>query len=110
MQNIPNEASDLLKSKLKIQMAKQPTNRYWPYCLAIIYNSDNEYDDAISYYEKANALDANSLFVENIAKCYVGKKDYTKALDYADRALAMNPEDYDVVDLKADNIEPNGKI
>lgn len=110
MQNIPNEASDLLKSKLKIQMAKQPTNRYWPYCLAIIYNSDNEYDDAISYYEKANALDANSLFVENIAKCYVGKKDYTKALDYADRALAMNPEDYDVVDLKADILSRMGKF
>lgn len=110
MQNLPNEASGLLKSKLKIQMAKQPTNRYWPYCLAIIYNSDKEYDDAISYYEKANALDANSLFMENISKCYVGKKDYAKALDYADRALAMNPEDYDVVDLKADILSRMGKF
>lgn len=110
MQNLPNEASGLLKSKLKIQIAKQPTNRYWPYCLATMYNSDNEYDDAISYYEKANALDANSLFMENIAKCYIGKKNYTKALDYADRALAMNPEDYDVVDLKADILSRMGKF
>ncbi len=110
MQNLPDEASGLLKSKLKIKMAKQPANPYWPYCLAVIYNSDNGFDEAISYYEKANALDANSVFMENIAKCYVGKKDYAKALDYADRALAMNPEDYDVVDLKAEVLSQMGKF
>lgn len=110
MQNLPNEASTLLKSKLKIQMAKQPTNRYWPYCLAILCSSNNDFDEAISYYEKANSLDANSLFLENIAKCYIGKKEYDKALDYADRALAMNPDDYDVIDLKADILSSMGRF
>ncbi len=109
MQNIPANASELLRSKLKIQMAKQPTNRYWPYCLAVLANSNNNYDEAISYYEKAHTLDANSLFLENIAICYVSKQDYTRALDYADRALAMSPEDYDVINLKADILSRLGK-
>lgn len=109
MQRLPLEASNMLKSKLKIQMTKQPTNRYWPYCLAVIADANNEYNEAISFYEKANNLDANSLFLEKISKCYVYQRDYAKALDYADRALAMNPDDYDVVDLKADILSRMGK-
>lgn len=109
MQTLPKEASDLLKSKLKIQMTKQSTNRYWPYCLAILANSNNDYDESISYYKKANTLDANSLFLENIAKCYVSKGDYINALDYAERALSMSPEDYDVIDLKADILSLLGR-
>ena len=109
MQRLPLEASNMLKSKLKIQMTKQPTNRYWPYCLAIIADANSEYNEAISFYEKANSLDANSLFLEKISKCYVYQRDYAKALDYADRALAMAPDDYDVVDLKADILSRMGK-
>ena len=109
MQRLPLEASNMLKSKLKIQMTKQPANRYWPYCLAVIADANNEYNEAISFYEKANNLDANSLFLEKISKCYVYQRDYAKALDYADRALAMNPDDYDVVDLKADILSRMGK-
>ena len=109
MQTLPKEASDLLKSKLKIQMTKQSTNRYWHYCLAVLANSNNDYDESISYYKKANTLDANSLFLENIAKCYVSKEDYINALDYAERALSMSPEDYDVIDLKADILSHLGR-
>lgn len=108
MQSLPEEASSLIKSKLKIQMAKQPTNRYWPYCLATLAYSKNDYDEAIPYYEKAHELDANSVFMENISRSYMAKEDYGKALDYADRALAMSPDDYDVVDLKAEILSRMG--
>lgn len=101
MQNLPAEVSNMMKTKLKIQMAKQPANNYWPYCVAVVAKNDKDYDEAISYYEQANNIDANPVFPEDIAKCYVEKKDFARALDYADRALAMNPEDYEVIDLKA---------
>lgn len=110
MQDLPKEALALLKAKLKIQMAKQPTNKYWPYCLATIAQSGEEYDSAISYYQQAHSLDANSLFLENISKCYMWKKDYHDALDYAERALSMSPEDYDVIDLKADILSRLGRF
>lgn len=109
MPRLPFEASNLLKSKLKIQMTKQPTNRYWPYCLAILADANNQYDEAISFYEKAHSLDANSLFLECISECYANKHDYIKALDYANRALAMSPEDYDLVALKADILTQLGR-
>lgn len=109
MQRLPIEASNLLKSKLKIQMTKQPTNWYWPYCLAILTYANNQYDEAISFFEKAHSLDANSLFLEKISECYVYKHDYIKALDYANRALAMSPEDYGVVALKADILSHLGR-
>lgn len=107
--SLPEEASSLIKPKLKIQMAKQPANRYWPYCLAVLAYSNKDFDEAISYFEKANALDANSVFMENIADCYVEKRDYVRALDYAERALSMNPEDYDMVNLKAGILGSLGK-
>ena len=109
MQRLPQEAAGMLKSKLRIQTTKQPANRYWPYCLAVIADANNDYDEAISFYEKANNLDANSLFLENISRCYVNLQDYTEALNYADRALAMSPDDYDIVDLKADILSRLGR-
>ena len=110
MQSLPAEATDLLKTKLKIQMNKQSTNRFWPYCLAMLAYNNNDYDESISYYEKAHALDANSLFLENIATCYMDKGDYARALDYAERAQAMSPDDYDLVNLKANILSRYGRF
>lgn len=109
MQYLPEEAAALLKTKLKIQMAKQPSNQYWPYCLGVIADKDKNYDEAISYYEKAHALDANSILLKSISQCYANKEDYDKALDYADRALAMSPDDYEIIDLKADILSELGR-
>lgn len=110
MKTLPSDASKLLISKLKIQMAKQPTNRYWPYCIAIIASSNDDFEEAISYYEKANAIDANSVFLEQISKCYLRKDDFERALDYADKALAMSPEDYEVIELKANILSEMGRF
>lgn len=105
----PKDVLDLMKSKLKIQMTKQPTNAYWPYCIANLAQYNGDYDDAISYYEKAHAIDANSVFLENTAECYMDKDELDLALDYAERALAMSPEDYDVIDLKAGILRTLGR-
>ena len=102
MQTIDDEAYPMLMTKLKIQKAKQPSNRFWPYCLAKLSLSKKAYKEAIEYYIEAHNLDANSVFLEDIAKCYVNLKDYDNALQYAQRAIYLNTDDYDLVDLKAD--------
>lgn len=107
---LPKEAMNMLKLKLSVQMAKQPADGLWPYYIAALADYNDDYDEAISYYEKANALEANSLCMRNIAKCYMDKADYERALDYADRALVMDPEKYDLVDLKADILSRLGKF
>lgn len=102
MKNLPEEANSLIKTKLKIQKTKQPTNRFWPYCLATISLVNKDYEDAIGFFEEANTLDANSVFLEGIARCYASLKDFDNALQYAQRASYMNAEDFDLVALKAD--------
>ena len=109
MANLLQEATSLLKTKLKIQMTKQPTNRFWPYCLAILSESKEDYAAAIEYYEKANSIDANPIFLNMIAKCYSKLEDYNKALDYADRVLAMSPDVSGVRELKADMLSSLGR-
>lgn len=109
MANLPQDATSLLKTKLKIQMTKQSTNNFWPYCLAILSESKEDYASAIEYYEKANSIDANPIFLNMIAKCYSKLEDYDKALDYADRALAMSTDDSGVRELKADILSSLGR-
>ncbi len=102
MQNLPEEAHTQMKTKLKIQKTKQPTNRFWPYALGKFAMSSKNLKEAIMYMEEGNALDANSVFLEDIARCYATLKDYDKALEYAQRAIYMDTEDYELIDLKAD--------
>lgn len=109
MGHVPEEAVQMMKAKLKIQMTKQPSNRYWPYCLGVLANVNEDYDEAIVYYSKAHALDAGSVFLKKIAECYISKDDYTDALDYIDRTLAMEPEYNAAIDLKGDILSHLGR-
>lgn len=101
MISLPQEAASLLKSKLQIQMVKQPSNRYWAQCLGAVAYSNHEWDEAITYYEKANKIDAHPLLLGIISECYGNKGDYSKALDYVERALNLTPDDYNLIELKA---------
>ena len=102
MSTIDDEAYGMLTTKLKIQKTKQPSNSFWPYCLAKITANHKSYKEAIDYYIEAHNLDANSVFLEETARCYKMIKDYENALQYVQRAIYLNKEDYDLVDLKAD--------
>ncbi|MDE5662591.1 MAG: tetratricopeptide repeat protein [Muribaculaceae bacterium] len=110
LQTLPHEAYPMLKQKLKIQMTKQPSNQYWVYCIAVLTDDNGDYAEAISYYEKANNLDPRTVFLKNISVCYYQLKDYTSALLYADRVLDMNPEDYEMMDFKADILRRMGRF
>lgn len=101
MTKLPDEPTILLKTKLKVMMAKQPTNLYWPYCLGVLASSKENYDEAIPYFQQANSLDANSVFLEQISDCYQEKGDLVKALDYIEQAQAMNSEDTDLITKRA---------
>lgn len=109
MKNFPKEHVNTLKTKLKIQMAKQPKQQLWPFYLGVVADQNEEYDEAISYYEKANSIDAHPALLRNIANDYINKNNYSKALDYADRALAIDPEDYEGMSQRADILSNLGR-
>lgn len=110
MLQLPDEARGMMKSKLKIHMAKQPTNNYWPFILGWLAKENEEYGEAIPYFEKAHSIDANSICLEMIARCYLSMNDCVPAADYTERAMAMNPDDYDLIDLKADILSRTGRL
>lgn len=104
------EAKDLVNTKLKLQMAKSPSEAIWPYLLGVVANLHNETDAAIDYYEKAESLDANPLFLQLIARSYAEKYDYKRAMEYVESGLAMAPDDYALMDMKADLLALTGKF
>lgn len=110
MRNIPEEAESQLKAKLKVQVAKQPNNRYWPYCLGTLLQEKNQYEEAIPYYQEAHKIEAHPLLPQKIAECYKKLSAYQKALEYINIADSMNPDDTDIIDLKADIYSALGQM
>lgn len=109
LQEFPKDELYILKSKLKIKQAKQPSENSWSYYLGILSEVNDDYEDAISYYQQAHGLDADSAILERISGCYKKLHQYNQALDYIERALSMNPNDYDFIDLKADILNRLGR-
>lgn len=107
--DVPKEKVEIFKSKLKIQMTKEPTNYLWPYCMAVLCENFNDYIGAIEYYEKSNSLNAGSVTLRNLAQCYYDIEDYEQALNYADRSLDMDDEDVNTLKLKADILGSLGR-
>lgn len=110
LQQLPARAYSSIVPRLKVQMTKYPNDVYWPYCLGVIEQINDNPETAIKYYERANNLDANSLFLEKLAQCYQKMHKYDVALTFVDRAITLNPDDDDLVDLKADVLDMLGRF
>ena len=110
MTDLPDEATEIIIPKLKIQMAKQASNIFWPFCLYSIYYEKQDYQNALEYAEKANQLDPSSFMLRRIAMChkYLGNLDL--ALDCLNQALNINPTDTDLLDYKATILRNMGKL
>lgn len=110
MDNFPEEGFPILKSKMKIQMTKEPSNPLWFYCAGYLDENKENYDSAISNYNKAYELEPDSFFLEKIADCYHEKGEYGKALSYVEEYLAADPEEDRVLNLKADLLGELGQF
>lgn len=107
--DVPKEKVEIFKSKLKIQMTKDPNNHLWPYCIAVLCENFKDYNGAIEYYEKSNSLNADPITLSNLSQCYYENGDYEQALSYADRSLDMDDEQLGVIKIKADILSSLGR-
>lgn len=80
MQELKGSAFDILKTKLKIQCSKNPNNPYWPYCIGVIHEHNEQYQQAIPFYLEAQRIDADDINLRRIAQCYYDIGDYENAL------------------------------
>lgn len=103
------EALPLVKAKLQVQANKEPNEAAWPHYIGLIMEHNNRQKEAISFYEQAQSIDANPIFLERIAHCYFDLGDYNSALDFINRAIYMDNNDYDLVLTKGNIYNEMGK-
>lgn len=110
MQDLSGEAFDLMNAKLKIQSAKEPNESKWPYYAGVIHERAQKYRSAIDHYSDAMKRNASPVAAERIANCYQDLGDFAEALVWTNRAFELNPDDYDLVLLKADLLNDSGDV
>ncbi|MDE5807063.1 MAG: tetratricopeptide repeat protein [Muribaculaceae bacterium] len=95
MTNLPPEGDPIMEAKLKVQMAKQPMNAYWPFCLGSLAQSNEDYGKAVQFYAKANEMDTDPGIMTRMAVCYNNLRRFPEALEYLEKGIAMtSPEGF----------------
>ena len=108
--SFPEDGRSILKSKLKIQMDKEPNEALWPFCLAELFVDDEAYNEAIEYYEKSKSINSNALILKNLAQCYFKTGDYEQALNLVNSSLDVSEEFAGSITLKADILSLLGRL
>lgn len=101
MQELKEPAIGMLKAKMKIQGTKNPNNAYWPYCIGVIYEHNEEYEKAIPFYEEAQRKDADDMNLRRIAQCYYELGDYDNALKNINQAIELDSTKVQYIPFKA---------
>lgn len=101
MQTLKEPAFGMMKAKMKIQGTKQPNNPYWPYCIGVMHEQNEEYEKAIPFYEEANNKDADDVNLRRIAECYYEIGDYDNALRYINQAIELDTTKVQYIPFKA---------
>lgn len=101
MQDLKEPAFGMLKAKMKIQGTKNPNNAYWPYCIGVMHEHNEEYEKAIPFYEEAQRKDADDMNLRRIAQCYYEMGDYNKALRNINQAIELDSTKVQYIPFKA---------
>jgi len=100
---------EAIKTRLEIQVEKEPNESYWQYCLGVIHEQRNMFASAIEYYKNAIELSADAATYERIMHCYSFIGDYKNALRYADKALSIDNESLNVLRVKSELLMIDGQ-
>ena len=109
MQDLKEPAFSMLKAKMKIQSAKSPNNAYWPYCIGVMHEHNEEYAKAIPFYEEAQSKDADDMNLRRIAQCYYELGNYDKALIFINQAIELDSTKVQYIPFKANVLYEMGK-
>ncbi|MBO6117890.1 MAG: TonB family protein [Bacteroidales bacterium] len=101
MTTLDSEPFQIMKTRLKIKSNKEPNQAYWPYVIGAMFQSVNNYQQAIEYYTKAYQIDNSLSFYKRIATCYMELGNYSKALQCIDEVIEADTLDMGAVMTKA---------
>lgn len=101
MLKLPQDAITSIKARLKIQEIKDPSNSIWPYFMGELLENNNDYEEAINFYNKAFKIKNLPGYARNISNCYYELGNYNKALEFINKAITIFPEAEDFYYAKA---------
>lgn len=99
-----------INAKLKAMAVNDSNNSYWPYCLGVVNEEVEKYEDAITHYTKSAKLDEDYVTYHRISSCYEEMGDWTSAIEAIDKAIALAPELNKYLLNKADIYYSAGQI
>jgi clan AA aspartic protease (TIGR02281 family) len=102
MIEIADSAFVQINTKLKAKAVTDPNNSYWPYCIGVINERTKKYQDAITNYLKSSKLNEDAMTYNRISTCYVDMGEWASAIEYLDKAIALEPKYNDYVLYKAE--------
>lgn len=110
MQDLEGQALDTFIAKLKIQNAKEPNSAEWMYYAGVVSENADRYNDAIEFYKKAFEIESHPITAKRLAETYIQLSNYSTALEWANKALTLAPDDGDITLLKANLLYETGNI
>lgn len=82
----------VLASRMKFQMAQEPGQYVWPALIAMAYDNNGMYRQAIEWYDKVLEGEPYAAVYKALAECYNNIHDEYKALENINKALELTPE------------------
>lgn len=101
--------SELL-TKLKIKQVKELNEPYWPYCIGVVYENLEKYDQAIIYYSKSLEIERDPIIYNRLSECYYSLGNFTKSLELIDNALETDSLNNNYLFTKSDILYELGKV
>lgn len=96
-------------AKLKVQKLKEPKVPSWSYDLGVVYEKTKRNAKAIQYYKESLAIESNKETANRISNCYYEIGDYNKALEYCDKAIALDTANTNYLYFKANILDNAGR-
>lgn len=106
----PTDKLPLLITKLKAMAVKEPNNAEWYYYMGQLYRENKKHREAADALNKAFDIDAHPIFLEYMADSYSELGEFNKAIDVITRAQQMQPDELDLIQVKADILGDSGDV
>ena len=92
-----SESNNIEKAKRLIRFTEKYLECTYTFCYvtANVLENNEEYDEAIKYYQKMTKFEEASLCTvyASLSFCYSQKEDQDTALEYVNKAISIDPED-----------------
>ena len=101
IEDMNESARNMLIAKMRVQAAKSPNDLRWTYIIGLIYEEAGKYEQAITAYIDANAIEPSPVTYKRLATCKERLGDYEGALSSINSALNMDSTNVEYMGYKA---------